>query len=374
MSITAPPADPSSSLECSRRSSRTAASGVADSAEDIQHLRERMSASGTVLVTGASGFVGSAVARKLVACGFPVRVMVRPTSLTAHLGHLGLDFVEGDLRDPDAVRRAIDGVRWVFHVAADYRLWARNPFEIVDNNVRSTRNVMEAAREAGVARIVYTSSAATVALGHNGVPVDEQISLKECDAVGAYKRSKVLAEQVVAGMAAEGLPVVILNPTAPIGPYDVRPTPTGRLILQAASGRMPGYVDTGLNFVHVDDVAAAHVAALERGRLGERYLVGGQNVLLSALLAEVARQVGRRPPRVRLPRSAVMPLAYSAEALAHLTGREPFVTRDGLRMSKKRMFFITTKAEQEFGIAPRPYAEAVADAIRWFKDAGYFNR
>jgi dihydroflavonol-4-reductase len=342
--------------------------------EPIRVIPKSVAGGEKTLVTGASGFVGFAVARKLVENGHAVRVLIRPTSPKTHLAKLGVEFVEGDMRDPASVARAMASVRTLFHVAADYRLWAPRPADIIDTNVAGTRNLMQAAQRAGVERIVYTSSAATIALSPDGSPVDESTGLAADQAIGAYKRSKVLAERLVEEMVAEGLPAVIVNPTAPIGPYDVRPTPTGRIIIEAASGRMPCFVDTGLNFVHVDDIAAGHLAALERGRIGERYLIGGQNVALSELLAEIARQVGRRPPRIRVPRQAVMPLAYGAQAVARMTGIEPFVTVDGLRMAKSRMFFITAKAERELGLTPRPYAEGIEDAIRWFRDSGYLRR
>jgi dihydroflavonol-4-reductase len=261
-------------------------------------------------------------------------------------------------------------VRFLFHVAADYRLWARDPNEIVDNNMRSTRIAMEEAKRAGVERIVYTSSVATLKTGPTGETFDETISLDESHAIGAYKRSKLLAERLVSEMVAQGLPAIIVNPSTPVGPRDVKPTPTGRLVFEAAAGRVPAFVDTGLNMVHVDDVAAGHLAALERGRIGERYILGGQNAALSDILAAVALQTGRRAPRVKLPRGAIYPLAYVAEVLARRSGREPFVTVDGLRMSKNLMFFTSVKAERELGYQARPYAEGIKDAIAWFRQAG----
>jgi len=327
-----------------------------------------------VLVTGASGFVGSAVARALVRRGYAVRAIVRPSSPTKHLDGLDLEFVRGDLRDPASVRKAMDGVRYLFHVAADYRLWARDPQEVVDNNVLGTRHVMQAAKRAGVERVVYTSSVATLKCGPNGAPGDETAPLDESQAIGVYKRSKVAAERLVETMVAEGLPAVIVNPSAPIGPCDVKPTPTGRMILQAALGRIPAFVDTGLNMVHVDDVAAGHLAAFERGRIGERYILAGQNASLQEILATVAAECGRRAPRIKIPRAAAAPFAVVAEAIARRNGREPLLTRDGLRMSKQCMFFTAAKAERELGYHARPYAQAVSDAVAWFREAGYLRR
>jgi dihydroflavonol-4-reductase len=331
-----------------------------------------LSASDRILVTGASGFVGSAVAGALARRGYPVRALVRPSSRRDHLGGLDLEFVEGDLRDTASLRPALQGARYLFHVAADYRLWARRPEEILEANVEGTRRLMEEARRAGIERIVYTSSIAT--LTAHGKLADETTPITEAQAVGAYKRSKVTAERLVEAMACEGLPVVIVNPTTPIGPRDVKPTPTGRIIVEAASGRMPGFVDTGLNFIHVDDVAEGHVAALEQGRTGERYVLGGENVTLADLLADIAREVGIKPPRWRIPRGAIYPVAFIAETVARMNGHEPFVTRDGLRMAKYPMFASAAKAERELGLRARPYREGIADAMRWFRDAGYFKR
>ncbi len=326
------------------------------------------------LVTGATGFVGSAVARKLVLAGFPVRALVRAGSPRFHLDGLDLEFAAGDIRNATSVRQAMAGVRYVFHVAADYRLWARDRREIFATNVEGTRIVMQEAMRAGVERIVYTSSVATLAPRTDGSAADETVSLSPTQGIGAYKRSKIAAERLVEAMIAkDALPAVIVNPSTPIGPRDVKPTPTGRIIVEAARGRMPGFLNTGLNLVHVDDVAEGHLAALERGTVGERYILGGENVPLADMLAEIARQIGRRPPRLRIPRAVVFPVAYAAEMRAWLTGREPFTTVDGVRMAAHHMFFTAAKAERDLGVCARPYREALADAIAWFRAAGYLD-
>ncbi len=327
-----------------------------------------------ILITGASGFVGSAVARQLVEAGYSVRALVRSASPRAHLAGLELDYFEGDLRDRKSVERATAGMRYIFHVAADYRLWARHPGEIFASNVEGTLNLMEAALRSGVERVIYTSSVATVALRPDGTAADETTPLREDQGIGAYKRSKIAAERLVEAMVAErGLPAVIVNPSTPIGPRDVKPTPTGRIIVEAARGRIPAFVDTGLNLVHVDDVAAGHLAALRQGRIGERYILGGQDVLFSQMLADITGLVGRRAPRLRLPWRALIPVAWAAEALATVTGREPFATRDGLHMAKHRMFFASKKAERELGYHSRLYTEGIIDAVRWFRDSGYLG-
>ena len=333
-----------------------------------------MTGPGLVLVTGASGFVGSAVARALVDAGYSVRALVRSGSPRANLTTLDIEIVEGDMRDAESVGRAMAGVRYVMHVAADYRLWSRDREEIRRNNLSGTRVIMEAALREGVERVVYTSSVAALALRADGAAADESVALAEHAAVGAYKRSKVAAQDLVEMMIARhALPAVIVNPSTPIGPRDIRPTPTGRIIVEAASGRMPGYVDTGLNLVHVDDVAAGHLAALTRGRIGERYILGGQDVLLADMLRDIAVLVERRPPRLRMPRRLLYPAAAVAEMIALRTGREPFLTLDGLRMARKRMYFSSEKATRELGYSARPYGEGLQDAVAWFRGAGHLK-
>jgi dihydroflavonol-4-reductase len=323
-----------------------------------------------VLVTGASGFVGSAIAIAARAAGYRVRVLVRSSSPRINI-QPDDEVVIGDIRDRASLVPALRGVRYLAHAAADYRLWAPPADNIVRTNLEGTRLVMEEALRAGVERIVYTSSVATLAL-RDGSPADETRALPESEAIGAYKKSKVLAERLVEEMVKrDRLPAVIVNPAAPIGPRDVKPTPTGRIIVECASGRMPGYVDTGLNLVHVDDVAAGHLAALRRGAIGERYILGGENVLLGSMLADVANSVGRRPPTLRFPIAALYPIAFGAELWARVTGNAPFATVDGLRMARHHMFFNDAKARRDLGYTSRPYREAIADAIAWFKQAGY---
>ena len=325
----------------------------------------------SVLVTGVSGFVGSAVARALLADGHRVRALVRPTSPRGNLEGLDVEVAVGDMRDAASLDRALHGMRHLFHVAADYRIWAPDPEEIVRANLEGTRSVMAAARRAGLERIVYTSSVATLALRNDGVPVDETSPNAPETTIGAYKRSKVMAERLVEEMAATGLPAVIVNPSTPIGPRDIKPTPTGRIVVEAAKGKMPAFIDTGLNLVHVDDVARGHLLAWHHGKAGERYILGGQDVKLGEMLGVIAQLVGRKPPTVELPRAPLFPLAYAAEFVARFTGREPFVTVDGLKMAKYRMFFSSAKAERDLGYCSRPYGEALADAVAWFQTAGY---
>ncbi len=326
----------------------------------------------TVLVTGASGFLGSAVARLLVARGLHVRALVRPSSPRGNLDGLDCEPVQGDLTDPASLRRAMQGARHLFHVAADYRLWAPDPVVLLRVNVEGTRALMLAALGAGVERVVYTSSVATLRVAGATAPVDETAPMAPTEAIGTYKRSKTMAERVVEAMVErDGLPAVIVNPSTPIGPRDIRPTPTGRIILDAARGKIPAFVETGLNFAHVDDIAAGHLLAFEHGRIGERYILGGEDVFLQGFLAEVARLTGRKPPRVKLPRGPLYPLALGAETVARLTGKEPLLTVDALRMSRYRMFFTSAKAERELGYRARPWQEGVADALGWFRGAGY---
>ena len=323
----------------------------------------------TTLVTGATGFVGAAVARQLVARGEAVRVLARPGGDRRNLAGLDVAVVDGDLTDRASLARACAGIDRLYHVAADYRLWVPRPAAIYRANVDGTRDLMLAAAEAGVGRIVYTSSVATLGLAADGAAADETTPVGLADMVGHYKRSKFLAEEEIQSLVREaGLPAVIVNPSTPIGPGDVKPTPTGRMIADAVAGRMPAYVDTGLNLVHVDDVAAGHLLAGERGLVGERYILGGENLTLKTILEAIAGLLGRTPPRWRLDHRLVLPVAYLVEGWARLTGlADPMVTVDAVRMSKKRMFFTSAKAERVLGYTHRPAAEAIAAAVDWFR-------
>ncbi|NQV84487.1 MAG: NAD-dependent epimerase/dehydratase family protein [Rhodospirillales bacterium] len=326
-----------------------------------------------ILVTGATGFVGSAVVRKLLERGYAVRVLARPMSNRANLDGLEVDIIEGDLLDATTLTPALDGCEGLFHVAADYRLWAPDPAPMFRANVDATRTLILAAGDCGVTRIVYTSSVAVLGnLPGDGV-ADEETPVTFGDMIGPYKQSKFLAEaEVRALIENNGLPVVIVNPSTPIGPRDIKPTPTGRMIVEAASGRMPAYVDTGLNVVHVDDVAEGHLLAFEKGVIGQRYILGGENLSLKEILVTIADITGGKAPKVKIPHDVILPFAHLAEAWARLRGGgEPFATVDGLRMAKKKMFFSHAKANLELGHAPRPAKDALVDAVAWFRGHGY---
>ncbi len=325
----------------------------------------------TTLVTGATGFVGSAVVRRLLEAGHDVRALVRPASDRRNLSGLPVDVVAGDLRRSDSLSAALRGCDTLFHVAADYRLWVRDEREMLAVNVEGTRRLMEAAGDAGIRRVVYTSSVAV--LGHKavGTPADETTHARLEEMIGPYKRSKFLAEQIVRDFADRGLPVVIVNPAAPVGPRDIKPTPTGRMIVEAAAGRMPAYLETGLNIVDVDDVADGHLLALERGRVGSRYILGGDNMTLCDILTAIARVSGRPAPRLRIPHGVALAVACGAEAWARLFGGEPLATMDSVRMARRPMYFDSTKAKEELGFRARPATEALARAVAWFRAAGY---
>lgn len=326
------------------------------------------------LVTGATGFVGSAVARALIRAGWEVRALVRAGSDRRNLRQLTVEIATGDLLDEAAIGEALRDCDALFHVAADYRLGTAHAQQLYRTNVEGTRNTLAAAARMKIGRIVYTSSVATVGFPVDGSPGSEDTAVELSDMVGHYKRSKFLAEQLVRDFARAGAPVVIVNPSTPMGPGDLKPTPTGRLVVDAANGRMPAYVDTGLNIVHVDDVAAGHVRALERGRNGERYILGGENMTLREILVHISRLAGSKPPSIRLPHAVLLPFAFASEALARLTGREARATVEGVRMARKRMYYSSDKAVRELGYCWRAPTAAFEDAIAWFREQGFLGR
>jgi dihydroflavonol-4-reductase len=299
-----------------------------------------------------------------------VRVLVRSGSDHCNLRGLPVEIAVGDLTDRASLAQAIADCTALFHVAADYRLGTREPAQLYRANVEGTGNILDAARHAGVERMVYTSSVATIGLPADGAPGEEETSVAVTDMIGHYKRSKFLAEQLVRESAQTGFSVVIVNPSTPVGPGDVKPTPTGQLVLDAACGRTPAYVDTGLNIVHVDDVAAGHLLAFHRGRAGERYILGGEDMTLREILAQIAQLVGRKPARIRLPHAALLPVAFVAEAFARASGGATRITVEGVRMSRKRMFYSSAKAIRELGYRSRPAVEALDDAVQWFRERG----
>jgi dihydroflavonol-4-reductase len=315
-----------------------------------------------VLVTGASGFVGWHVARLLLERGDRVRALVRENS---RVPDLAVERVTGDLRDPESLARAAAGCSIVYHVAADYRLWSKDPSDLYRSNVDGTRNMLAAAEAAGVDRVVYTST-----VGCIGMPEgDEQTPVSLNNMAGAYKRSKFMAEQVALEFAAKGLPVVIVNPTAPMGDHDFKPTPTGQVVVDFLRGAMPAFIDTGLNVVNVRDVAEGHLLACEHGRPGERYILGSENMTLGGILKELAALTGRKAPTIELPYFVAWTAGVVTTGWAHLTGTPPRAPLEAVRMAKKKMWVSHAKAAQELGFNPGPARQALADAVRWFEKA-----
>jgi len=327
----------------------------------------------TALVTGATGFVGSHVTRQLVNAGQSVRVLVRPNSNLQALAGLHVEYFEGDLRDQKSLGRALKGIRRVFHVAADYRLWTPRPEEIYQINVEGTRNLLDAAGHSGVERIVYTSTVATIAVPRHGVLPNEGTQASLDEMIGHYKRSKFLAERVAVEAASAGMPVVIVNPTAPVGPWDWKPTPTGRIILDFLRGKMPAYVDTGLNVAPVEDIAEGHLLAAEKGRAGERYILGGRNMTLKQILDALSAITGRRAPRLRLPHAIALAAGYADQLFSRLAGREPQIPVEGVKMSRHRMFVQSDKAERELGYKPTSVGAALERAVNWYQQHGYLD-
>ncbi len=320
-----------------------------------------------VLVIGASGFIGGAVARAARESGLRVRAFVRRSSSRWHL-RCDDEIAVGDVVDRESVATAMRGVRYVFNVAAEYRLWTADPERLIRNNVEGARIVMQEALREGVERIVHTSSVATLAPGRDGL-CDETRRQQCLSGLGAYKLSKIVSERLVEEMIErERLPATIVLPAAPLGEGDLRPTPTGRIVLEAVRGRVPAFVDTGLDIAHVDDVAQGHLLALRRGSIGERYILGGDNIDLQAMLWEICRLSGRAPPRFKLPRTPLIPIAALNETIARFTGREPFLNRESLRLAATPMFFDDAKARRELGYSSRPCEETFTDAVRWFED------
>ena len=323
----------------------------------------------TTLVTGATGFLGNAVARALLSKGVSLKILKRVSSDTRTISDLDVPVVNGDLQDSDSLERALRGCDTLYHVAADYRLWVKNHDELYANNVVGTENIMRAAMRAGVSKIIYTSSVATIGLMDDGTSSCEDTPSNLKDMIGHYKRSKFLAEKVVDRLVVEeNLPAVIVNPSTPIGPRDPKPTPTGRIIRDAANRRMPAYIDTGLNVAHVDDVAKGHLLAYDKGQIGRRYILGGENQTLKEILDIVAAYCNHPPPRLRIPRAIVYPIAFASELWAGLTnGAEPQATIDGLRMAAHKMFFSSARASKELGYSARPAKIAIHDSLEWFR-------
>jgi len=327
----------------------------------------------TALVTGGTGFIGANVVRTLLNHGVRVRVLVRPRGDRSNLAGLELETVEGDLLRPASLQSAVRGVRWVFHAAASYTLWSSDPKDVYAVNVEGTRALLEAAGRSGVERIVYTSSVATVGLRKDEKPSTEEEPLHPGQLVGHYKRSKYLAEREVLGLAKKGLPVVVVNPSAPVGPWDVKPTPTGRILLDFLNRRMPAYVRTGLNWVSVQDVAEGHWLAARRGRLGERYILGHQNLYLKEILDMLGEISGLSVPQIRLPYGVAFLAGCFSTAWAALSGREPRVPLDGVRMARHIMFFDPGKAVAELGLPQTPVHTALRQAVEWFCQNHYVN-
>ena len=327
----------------------------------------------TTLVTGAAGFLGSHVTRQLVARGEEVRVLIRASSSNRAISDLPLEYVTGDLRDARSLERAMKGVQRVFHVAADYRLWAKRSQDIYDSNVGGTKNLLAAAKAAGVAQLIYTSTVATIAVDRPELP-NEFTDSKLEEMIGHYKRSKWMAEQEALKAAKEGLPVVVAMPTTPVGPWDWKPTPTGKIILDFLNGKMPGYVETGLNFVGVEECAAGHLLVAERGKVGERYLLGAENLTLKEMLDTLAKITGLPAPGMKIPHGVALGVAYVESTLSRLVGREPQIPVEGVKIAQHKMFVDCSRAQKELGFQPGSVAAALERAVRWYQMNGYVKR
>jgi len=329
--------------------------------------------SGTkVLVTGAAGFLGSHVTRQLSARGADVRVLLRPSSNNRAIADLPLEYVTGDLRDAASLERALAGVERVFHVAADYRLWSKRSQDIYDSNVGGTKNLLDAAKRAGVEQFIYTSTVATIAVDRSELP-NESTDSKLEEMVGHYKRSKWLAEREVLGAAKAGFPAIVAMPTTPVGPWDWKPTPTGKIILDFLNGKMPGYVETGLNFVGVEECAAGHILVAEKGKVGERYLLGSENLTLKAVLDLLSKITGLPAPTIKIPHGVALSVAYAETAFSRLIGREPQIPVEGVKIAQHMMFVDCTLAPRELGFQQGSVAAAFERAVRWYESNGYIN-
>jgi len=324
----------------------------------------------TTLVTGAAGFLGSHVTRQLVARGEDVRVLMRPSSSNRAISDLPLEYVTGDLRDAASLDRAMAGMKRVFHVAADYRLWAKRSQDIYDSNVGGTKNLLAAAKRAGIEQLIYTSTVATIAVDRPELP-NESTDAKLEEMIGHYKRSKWMAEQEVLQAATEGLPVIVAMPTTPVGPWDWKPTPTGKIILDFLNGKMPGYVETGLNFVGVEECATGHLLAAEKGRVGERYLFGAENLTLKELLDTLAKLTGLAAPSMKIPHGLALGVAYLETGFSRLLGKEPQIPVEGVKIAQHKMFVDVSRAQRELGFRPGPVAAALERAVRWYQANGY---
>jgi len=327
----------------------------------------------TTLVTGAAGFLGSHVTRQLVARGDEVRVLLRASSTNRAIADLSLEYVTGDLRDPASLDRAMKGIKRVFHVAADYRLWARRKQDIYDSNVGGTKNLLAAAKRAGVEQLIYTSTVATIAVDRPQLP-NEFTDAKLEEMVGHYKRSKWMAEREVLNAAKSGLPVIVAMPTTPIGPWDWKPTPTGKIVLDFLNGKMPGYVKTGLNFVGVEECAAGHLLISEKGKIGERYLLGGENLTLKRMLDILAKITGLRAPMLKIPHGLALGVAYANTMFSRLVGREPGIPIEGVKIARHMMFVDSSRAQRELGFKAGPVSAALERAVRWYEANGYIAK
>jgi dihydroflavonol-4-reductase len=325
------------------------------------------------LVTGAAGFLGSHVARQLVARGESVRVLLRPSSQNRAIADLPLEYVTGDLRDIESLDRALKGVDRVFHVAADYRLWAKDSKDIYDSNVGGTKNILGAAKRAGVKQFIYTSTVATIAVDRPAPP-NEKTDAKLDEMIGHYKRSKWMAEREAVSAAKEGLPVIIAMPTTPVGPWDWKPTPTGKIILDFLNGKMPGYVDTGLNFVGVEECAAGHLLVAEKGKVGERYLLGGENLTLKQVLDMLANITNLPAPRLKISHGVALGAAYASTFFSRLVGKEPGIPVEGVKIAQHKMFVDCGRSQRELDFKAGPVSAALQRAVRWYESNGYVSK